>query len=413
KEAKSIATFGNASYEFISGGTGSGDVNEAYTISLIEGLENGGFEVDKKLEEVYAQYIHQMREKAGPSKNWITALMGGQEPLDEMEITPDLATQMAEKTDSALITIGRNSGEGGDREAVAGDFYLTNTEKQLIETVSKAFRAKGKKAIVVLNIGAPIETASWAKTPDAVLLAWQPGQEAGYAVTDVLSGKVTPSGKLAVTFPLTYEDAPTSQTFPGYAIEGATSDEADMSGFSMMRREPWEVVYEEDIFVGHRYYNTFDVPVAYEFGYGLSYTRFEYKDFNLSSSQFRNGLSASVRITNTGSVAGRETAQLYVSAPAGKRPKPASELIKFGKTGLLHPGDSETLTFLIQAKDIASFDEERAAWIAGSGEYQLQIGASSKKIKQATTFMLEEEMLVEQVTPHALAPKQKIKKLKT
>ncbi len=413
KEVKSIAAFGNTSYEFISGGTGSGDVNEAYTISLIEGLENGGFEINKELEQIYSKHVHQMREQARPSKNWITELMGGQEPVEEMKVTPELAAQMADESDAALITIGRNSGEGEDREAITGDFYLTDTEKQLIETVSKAFRAKDKKVIVVLNIGAPIETASWAKIPDAVLLAWQPGQEAGNSVTDILSGEINPSGKLAVTFPLTYKDTSTSNTFPGYAIEGEVSNEADMSGFSMMQRIPWEVVYEEDIFVGYRYYNTYNIPVAYEFGYGLSYTTFGYSDLKQSGSQLGNGLMISVKITNTGDVAGREITQLYISAPIGKLTKPAIELIRFEKTGLLHPGDSETLSFSIQAKDIASFEEERAAWVAEPGEYQLQIGASSRNTKQSATFYLEEEIVVEQVTAHALAPKQKIKKLKT
>ncbi|MFW6267494.1 MAG: beta-glucosidase family protein [Marinilabiliaceae bacterium] len=413
QEVKSISTFGNASYEFISGGTGSGDVNEAYTISLIEGLENWGFEVDKELEKIYTQHIHQMRKMAGPSKNWITALMDGKEPVEEMKITPELAEKMAEKTDAALITIGRNSGEGGDREAVAGDYYLTDTETQLIKIVSKAFRAKKKKAIVVLNIGAPIETASWSQIPDAILLAWQPGQEAGNSVTDVLCGKVTPSGKLAVTFPLKYEDAPSAGTFPGYALEGETPEEADMSGFSMMQRVPWEVVYEEDIFVGYRYYNTFGAPVSYEFGYGLSYTTFEYSDFNLSSSQFGNGLQATVKITNTGNFAGREVVQLYISAPGETLSKPSRELIKFGKTRLLSPGDSETLSFFIEPKDIASFDEKRSAWIAEPGKYQLQAGASSKKIEQNTTFVLNEEWLIEKVTPHALAPTQKIRKPQT
>jgi len=413
QEVKSIAAFGNASYEFISGGTGSGDVNEAYTISLIEGLENGGFEVNKELADNYTQHIRAMREKAGPSKNWITALMGGKEPVMEMEVTPEQATQMAEKTDAALITIGRNSGEGVDREAIPGDYYLTNTEKQLIKTVSNAFRAKNKKTIVILNIGAPIETASWAQIPDAVLLAWQPGQEAGNSVTDVLSGKVNPSGKLAVTFPLKYEDAPSSATFPGYATEGEASEKTDMSGFSMMQRVPWEVVYEEDIFVGYRYYNTLDVSVAYEFGYGLSYSTFEYSDLHLSSSQLEDGLRATIKITNTGSLAGREVVQVYISSPEEKLVKPKRELVKFEKTGLLRPGDSETLSFLIQHQDIASFDEDRAVWIAEPGEYLLQTGTSSKKIRQTETFVLKEKWLGEKVTPHVLAPKQKIRMLQT
>ena len=409
---KKVAAFGNTSYDFISGGTGSGDVNEAYTVSLIDGLKNAGFETDPSLKSVYEQYMKSERAKPVKSNNPFAAFMGGKVPVTEMQVTSELAAQMAEKSDIALITIGRNAGEGADREAVEGDFYLTKVEKEMIQTVASAFHAKNKKAIVVLNIAGVIETASWREMPDAILCAWQPGQEAGNSVVDVLSGKINPSGKLAVSFPIVYTETPTAKNFPGKEIkkEGAEDKTADQSGFSFMRRVPWEVVYEEDIYVGYRYYNTFKIPVAFEFGYGLSYTTFEYSKLKLSSENFNGKLTVSVEVKNTGKTAGREVVQLYVSKPSGKMKKPEEELVAFGKTGLLQPGKSEKLTFTIETKDIASFDESRSEWIAEPGEYVLKVGASALKINAAETFSLKTELSAGKVTK-ALVPQREYSRL--
>lgn len=410
-ETKKVAAFGNSSYDFIAGGTGSGDVNEAYTISLMQGLENGGYTADHELSANYEKHIADERAKGVKSDNWLTSLMGGKVPVAEMNVTKAMAQKMAETNDVALITIGRNSGEGGDRKPVEGDFYLTATEKEMIQNVSAAFQAKGKKAIVVLNIGGAIETASWAKTPDAVLLAWQPGQEGGNSVVDVLSGKVNPSGKLAVSFPVNYSDAPTSKTFPGHEIQSDVVDNtADQSGFSFMRRVPWEVVYDEDIYVGYRYYNTFKVPVAYEFGYGLSYTTFEYSNLKLSSNEFTGELTATVDVKNTGSVAGREVVQLYASAPKGKLEKPEEELVAFGKTKALAPGASETMSFTIKTDDLASFSEAVSGWVVEAGEYTLKAGASAIKINQTATFSVAADIDGGKVS-NALAPQVAISKL--
>ncbi len=408
---KKVAAFGNTSYDFIAGGTGSGDVNEAYTISLMQGLQNGGYTTDQELDKIYQRHIETERAKNVKPDNWLAALMGGKVPVPEMNVPAELASKMAEENDVALITIGRNSGEGGDRKPEAGDFYLTDTEKALIKDVSEAFHAEGKKAIVVLNIGGVIETASWSKIPDAVLLAWQPGQEAGNSVVDVLSGKVNPSGKLAISFPVNYEDCPSAKTFPGHATEGVAGDETDMSGFSFMRRVPWEIVYEEDIYVGYRYYNTFDVPVSYEFGYGKSYTSFDYSDLKMSSSEFNKKITISVKIKNAGSVAGREVLQVYLSVPEGKLNKPASVLIDFGKTKLLNPGESEMLSFDIEPRDLCSFDEKTSSWLAGNGEYDVKIGASSTDIRLTGTFSLSNDLVVETVS-NVLAPKVDINRMR-
>ncbi len=409
---KGVACFGNTSYDIISGGTGSGDVNEAYTISLFDGLENGGYIPDEELAVVYNQYIAVEREKLPKPRNMFEAFMRGQVCLPEMNVTVDLAQQFARKAEIALITIGRNAGEGGDRQPVDGDFYLTPVEKEMIRNVAEAFHATGKKVIVVLNIAGVIETATWRGFPDAVLCAWQPGQEAGNVIVDVLSGAVNPSGKLAISFPIVYEDSPSAKNFPGQAIkaEGEEDSSPDQSGFSFMRRMPWEVVYEEDIYVGYRYYNTFDVPVAYEFGYGLSYTTFTYDILELSTTDFKGELTVSISIENTGDVAGREVVQVYASAPEVKLNKPAEELVAFGKTRLLEPGEAETLNFTITTKDLASFDEATSTWIAEAGTYTLKIGASSKDIKVTSDFALEKAYTAGTVSK-ALVPQREINRL--
>ena len=333
--------------------------------------------------------------------------MHGKIPLPEMQLHPSIATEMADQADVALITIGRNAGEGGDRKAEPGDFYLTETEQTLIKTVTEAFQAAGKQSVVILNIAGVIEMESWKDIPDAVLCAWLPGQEAGNSVTDVLTGKVNPSGKLAVSFPKTYEDAPTAKNFPGYALEqeGAIDDKPDMSGFSFMQRNPWEVIYEEDIYVGYRYYGTFNVPVTYEFGYGKSYTTFNYSNLQLSTEELEDTIKVSLEVMNTGIVAGREVVQLYASAPNGKIEKPRQELIAFDKTRSLAPGETETISFVINAKLLASFHEEQSCWVAEAGTYSLQVGASCADIRAEAAFAIATDIITE-ITTKSLVPQQ-------
>jgi beta-glucosidase len=408
---KNIAAFGNTSYDLISGGTGSGDVNEAYTVSLFEGLTKNGFTPQADLTNIYESYIKETRAKQGKPKDWLAAMMGGKVPVSEMNVSIDLAKEMAEKTDIALITLGRNSGEGSDRTATEGDFYLNAAEKDMIKNVTEAFHAKGKKIIVVLNIGGVIETASWRELPDAILLAWQPGQEAGNSVVDILVGKVNPSGKLAITFPMTYTDTPTAKNFPGVAEKSKGTDQAaDLSGFSFMRRTPWEIVYEEDIYVGYRYYNTFKVPVAYEFGYGLSYSSFGFSNIKISSKDFKDQITVSVDVTNKGGVAGREVVQVYLGKPSQKLSKPEEELVAFGKTKSISPGEKQTITFTLKARDLASFDEKSSSWVAEAGKYTMKIGNSSSNITQTGSFSLNNDLIAEKVTK-ALVPQREINKL--
>ncbi|WP_295666563.1 glycoside hydrolase family 3 C-terminal domain-containing protein [uncultured Mucilaginibacter sp.] len=401
---KKVALFGNTGYDIIAGGTGSGNVNKAYTISLAQGLQNAGLQVDDALLKAYPAYIAAERAKQ-PKPQRGMAMFMGPPPVPQMAVSDADAQQDAANNDIAIITIGRNAGEGADRK-LPDDYYLSDAEKALIKNVSNAFHAKGKKVVVVLNIGGVIEVASWRDGVDAILLAWQPGLEAGNAITDVLSGAVNPSGKLATTFTMDYKEVPSAKNFPGKEYP----DQATGEGFR--RQMPAEVTYEDGIYVGYRYYSTFKVDPAYEFGYGLSYTTFNYSNFKLSAPLFKGTLTACVTITNTGKVAGKEVSQLYLSAPSAKLDKPVIELKGFAKTRLLQPGESQTLTFTIDARALASYDTAQEAWVAEAGNYTASIGASSKDIKQTAAFKLAKEMVVEK-GEQALTPQVAISELKS
>lgn len=397
---KTIALFGNTSYNFIAGGTGSGDVNKAYTVSLLDGLKNAGYNISSNLKKDYQEYITAAKAKQPKPKFFFDIIP----PIPELGISNEMANEQANTTDAAIITIGRNAGEGADRK-VENDFNLSAIEQGLINTIVSAYHAKNKKVIVVLNIGGVIETASWKDNVDAILLAWQPGIEAGNAVADVLSGKVNPSGKLATTFPVSYTDVPSAKNFPGKELDPKAP------GHPLFGK-PAEVVYEEGIYVGYRYYNTFNIKTSYEFGYGLSYTTFKYSNLKLSSTEFNKGkITAAVTITNTGKLlAGKEVVELYIAAPSNGLNKPNEELKAFAKTNLLKAGESQTLHFTITANDLASFNTNHAAWIADAGKYTVKIGASSTNIKESASFNLPKEIIVEQVS-HQLVPKVTINEL--
>jgi beta-glucosidase len=402
KTGSSVALFGNTSYDIIAGGTGSGDVNKAYTISLLQGLADAGFKVNTNLQNLYTTHLITERQKH-PKKAFFEEFMNPSPPLAEFVADNNVITQQSNDNDMAIITIGRNAGEGRDR-IVENDFNLSATEQSLIKNVADAFHAKGKKVVVVLNIGGVIEVASWRDQVDGILLVWQPGLEAGHAIADVLSGKISPSGKLASTFPVDYKDVP-SKNFPGKAFpERAT-------GTGFFKRVPAEVTYDEGIYVGYRYYNTFNVKPAYEFGFGKSYTNFTYGNIKLSSPTLTNAVVATVTVTNTGKVAGKEVVQLYVAAPSGKLDKPESELRGFVKTGLLQPGASQTITFTIKPSDIASFNSNSSSWIVDAGKYTIKIGASSLDTRQTATFTLLKDVVVEKVNK-VLTPQVPIEELK-
>ena len=389
---KKIAAFGNTSYEIITGGTGSGDVNEAYSVALVEGLQNDGFTVNDNLQSLYSAYIKAVRE--GRPRGGRGGSSGGQ--ITEFAVNEDLVNSMSNVSDAAIITIGRNSGEGRDRSPDEGDFQLSSVEKNLIKLVSSAFHSKYKKVVVILNIGGVIEVASWRDMPDAILLAWQAGQETGNSIADIICGKVNPSGKLASTFPLNYQDVSSAKNFPGKAI---------------VQGQPPQVTYEEGIYVGYRFYNTFKLPVAYEFGYGLSFTTFEFSNLKLSSDKFSKPIIVTVDVKNTGKVAGKEVVELYLGAPAVSLDKPETELKGFVKTRLLQPGEMQTVTFTIDNMSLCSFNPVSSSWVADGGQYNIKIGASSKDIKQTGSFKLDKTLTVKKESI-ALVPKEKINEIK-
>ncbi|WP_443944563.1 glycoside hydrolase family 3 N-terminal domain-containing protein [Pedobacter sp. AW1-32] len=373
-----ISAFGVTSYDFIAGGTGSGDVNEAYTVSLTEGLNKAGYKLDKELVDLYTPFAAKEKaaELASRKERGILALP---QRLPELELSKETIAQKAASTALAIITIGRNSGEGGDR-TVDNDFNLAADEVNLINNVTDAFHAKGKKVVVILNIGGVIETANWKDKVDAILLSWQPGQEGGNSVADIFDGKVNPSGKLTMTFPAKYEDTPSAKNWLGTPAN-----------------DPQNVTYKEGIYVGYRYFNTFNVKPSYEFGFGLSYTQFAYSGLKLSSKTFDGKITASVTVKNTGKVAGKEIVQLYLSAPHQSIDKPKEELKAFAKTKALKPGESQTVILTLTAKDLASFIESKSAWFAEQGTYKVLVGASSLNIKQSADFSLPKALAVEKV----------------
>ncbi|HVN57673.1 MAG TPA: glycoside hydrolase family 3 C-terminal domain-containing protein [Bacteroidales bacterium] len=402
-DVKNVAVFGNTSYDIVKGGTGSGDVNNSYVVSVAEGISNAGYTVNEDLKMMYTKYIELIKAGRPKATFFMTPL-----PVPELGINSDIVKGIAAKSDVAVVTIGRNAGEGRDRTNTEGDFKLTAFESQLIKDISSAYHAKGKKVVVVLNIGGVIETASWKDQPDAILLAWQGGQETGNSVADILSGKVNPSGKLNSTFPVNYEDNPTSATFP---CKETGKPAAPSGGISFMRSNPSEVTYEDGIYVGYRYFETFKVVPSYEFGYGLSYTTFGYSDLKLSSDKFNGKVTVTVTVKNTGSKAGKEVAELYLSAPQGKLDKPVEELKGFAKTKILQPGESQTLALTLDGHNLASFDPALSSWVADKGSYQVKIGASSKDIRLTGTFTLAKTLVVEKESI-ALVPKEKINEIR-
>lgn len=375
-ETKRIALLGCTSYDFIAGGTGSGNVNRAYTVSLLDGLKQAGYELDGELKTAYEQHIAAENERNRPDTTNRFAMFLPRPRPTEMMIPAARLQALAEVNDVALITLGRTSGEFLDRKKA--DFELTREEKALLDDVCRAFHAAGKKVVVVLNIGGVIETASWKNRPDAILCAWQAGQEGGNSVADVLSGKASPSGKLTMTFPVHFADAASSANFP---IDMAANMDISNSGEKKNSLKNVNYTdYEEDIYVGYRYFDTFGKEVSYPFGYGLSYTTFEYAAPSVETTE--DAYLVSVQITNTGKRAGKEAVQLYVAAPdRATANKPEKELKAFAKTRELQPGETETLVLKLPKASLASFDTASSAWVVTPGSYDLLLGASSRDIR--------------------------------
>ena len=365
KGVKTVALFGKTSYDFIAGGTGSGDVNKPYVIDLMTGLSNAGLTINEDLKQLYR--IHKdFNDKANK-------VSGERKELTELKVSRRSIERLAASNDLAIFTIGRQAGEGRDRH-IDNDFNLTTDEREMLEDICNAFHALGKKVVVIMNMGSVMETASWKEMPDALLMAWQPGQEGGNSVADVLLGKQTPSGKLTMTFPIMASDVPAVNNFP----TGTGSKHGDR------RRNVDYTLHEEGIYVGYRYFTTFGKKVSYPFGYGLSYTTFAYSKPVVKATA--NGFTASIVVKNAGNVDGKEAVQLYVAAPNSGLDKPVRELKAFAKTGTLKPGESETLHFHISTYDLASFNEAESEWQTATGKYEVQFGASVEDIRATATF---------------------------
>ena len=405
RNLKTVALFGVNSYDFMSGGLGSGAVNVGYSVDMVTGLKNIGVATTPQLTEIYQNYVKYAKAKLKADKNpmmWF--LDQGQPKLDEIEITERCVAGEEPKADAAIITIGRQAGEGMDRQ-IDGEFNLSKIEQDMIFRVSDAFHAKGKKVIVIINSGSVMETASWRDRVDAILVAWQPGIEGGNSVADILTGKVNPSGKLTMTWPIAATDHPSTANF---------AKEYDMYTYKNM--EGWGKGnipgvdfsnHEEDIYVGYRYFDTFKKNVAYPFGFGMSYTTFEMGKPSVKAKG--KNIEVSVTIKNTGKVAGKQVAQVYVTAPKGAYEKPLKELKTFGKTRELKPGESQTLKMTLEKRDLASFDEANSQWKVDAGNYLFQVGTDVESIKGTATLKVAEYT---EKTSNACAPNVQLNYLK-
>ncbi len=384
-EQKKIALYGNGARHTVKGGTGSGDVYVRESVSIEDGLKAAGAVIttDNWLnrytairEEAKARYMEKLAQKEKETHKPIFALTM-EIPFEEPEL-PDITDEdiSASETDTAIFVIARNSGEGSDRLCQKGDYLLSDSETAALAKTARRYPV----CIVLLNIGGIIDTTWLKENPDinALLLVGQAGNMGGHIIADVLCGKSVPSGKLTDTWAKDYNDYPSAKTF------------------SHNNGEVNEEYYEEDIYVGYRYFDTFGIEPNYCFGYGLSYTDFEItiQDVLLE----KEDISVIAAVTNTGTeYAGREVVQIYYSAPAGELEKPSQELAAFAKSRLLKPGETQQMKIAFKASLMASYSEKEAAWIMEPGEYLLRAGNSARNTKICAGIILKEKAITAQV----------------
>ena len=403
KKIQTVALYGVCSYEFLSGGVGSGCVHPPYVVDMVKGLGNAGIKTTESLTNIYQKYVEFAKLKfetdRSPAK-WFQSLVMGQQKYPEIDFSIYSFMKEVPNADAAIITLGRQAGEGIDRE-IEGEFNLSEQERQMVIQVSQAFHQADKPVIIIINSGSVIETASWKNYADAILVAWQPGMEGGNSVADILTGKANPSGKLTMTWPIDVADHPSTKNFPNASVDIFTYTSAGnkMPGYQFTN-------HEEDIYVGYRYFDSFQKNVSYPFGYGLSYTTFAYSKPSVKKSGEQ--IEVSITVKNTGKVAGKEAVQVYVAAPKGNLEKPVKELKAFGKTRELQPGESQTLRMTLQRRDLASFDEEQSAWIVDAGTYQFLIAASATDIRATASLKVD---ALKEPTTNALKPQVKLNRL--
>lgn len=373
---KKIALFGTGARHTIKGGTGSGDVNVRENISIAQGLERAGFKFVTEgwldqydrlyadAQEAYAKKLNEFTEKTGKP----SMLYAFENPFEEPE-QPEITEVDVKEADAAIYVISRNSGEGKDRRAEKGDYYLSDRELQNIRFMTEHY----KNCIVLLNVGGVIDLTSLKAIEgvQAIMLVGQTGNMGGYAVADVLTAKTIPSGKLTDTWARSYEDYPSSATFSHR--DGNLDDE----------------YYSDGIYVG--YFDTFGVMPLYCFGYGKSYTEFEIKTMNVTADEKQ--VQVEVEVTNIGDkYPGKEVVQVYYSAPDGIMEKPTQELAGFAKTKLLAPGEKDVVTITFATTDMASFDAYDAAWVMEEGEYTIRVGNSSRNTEAVAVIDLDEQV---------------------
>ena len=379
-----IALYGNGARRTIKGGTGSGDVNSRETVNIETGLEDAGFEIvtrgwidrdcasNDAAEAAYFAGLKKVFDEKGMAA---FGLLFDNPFIPPAMIPVEDADIRAEETDTAVFVIARNSGEGKDRRDTPGEYELFEEEIASLRRVAAAY----PKTVLVLNVGGIIDMKAVKEIPGigAILLMGQAGNYGGYALADALTGKQAPSGRLTDTWAVNYADYPSAATFSH--CNGDLDDE----------------YYTEGIYVGYRYFDTFNVAPMYPFGYGLSYTTFETACEACAADE--KEVCLRIRVTNTGTRSGRQVVQAYYSAPAGKLEKPYQELAAYAKTKELKPGESETLTLRFATADMASYSEEKAAWILESGTYYIRWGEHSRSTRIAAALTLDADAVTEQV----------------
>ena len=381
-KTKKVALYGPGVTRTIKGGTGSGEVNERHSVTILEGMENRGFEITTRqwlsdYEDAYeaGEIAHKKAQrdiiKLLKSKSFMEMMLKGYTPPAGRDISDkDIADS---DTDTAIYVLSRQAGEGGDRKAEKGDLFITDEERTAIETCV----ANYKNFVLVINSGCSLDMSFVDEIPGigAILFICQLGTEGGNAFADVVEGKVTPSGKLTDTWAKQYADIPFHNEFS--YLNGNVVDE----------------YYKEGIYVGYRYFDSFGVEPCYPFGYGLSYT-----DFSLVSAGVKaegTKIFVDAAVTNIGTTySGKEVAQVYVSAPNGKLDKEYQSLAAFGKTNVLAPAESQTLTLSFDMADLASYDEKSASYVLDAGEYIVRLGNSSRKTVPVAVVTLDEAVVV-------------------
>lgn len=380
KAGSAVALFGAGASRTIKGGTGSGDVNERKSVSIYEGLTDAGYVITTR--DWIDDYENLYESKRQEWKEAIEAKSQNEsmEFVSAYFSTPfhiPAGPQVYETdTDTAIYVISRIAGEGADRMADKGDYYLDDEEEAMLSRICSLY----ENVLVIVNTGGVIDLSFMDTYPQikSLLVISQPGQAGGYAVADVISGAVTPGGKLTDTWAYKYEDYPNSKT---YSHNNGNVDKER---------------YEEGIYVGYRYFDAFNVPVRYGFGYGLSYTDFE-MTADAVKVQPDGGVSVTVTVKNTGSqYSGSQVVQVYVSLPAGTLEKEVRRLCAFAKTKALAPGEAQTLTLAFGAQDMASYDEKRAAWILEAGSYGVFVGDSLESSRLCAVLDLSQEKITAQ-----------------